>query len=153
MITFEPFKSSDEFTMANFNAKLGGGIEQINQTLNEMKSSQLNLFIGSYIGNGKYHASEYVNTIAFDFTPKLWGVFAIVYGSGNIEICSNIMPFGINGTTTIQYTTTPSTYYADNDFTYSDNMVSWSTSGSYSKGSANKQLNSENLTYYYFALY
>lgn len=69
MISFEPFKATDAFTMQNFNEKLGGAISQVNSEFQSVKDSSVKIETGSYVGTGEYGKNN-PNTLTFGFKPK-----------------------------------------------------------------------------------
>ena len=100
---------------------------------------------GSYVGNGTYGANSPCS-LTFDFVPKLWGIYASSYTSG--QISSNVtddgylhtmvqLPWGIeiNDLHVIKYSGSTVTWYYGK-----------STSG------ASNQGNASGYSYYYWAV-
>ena len=112
MASFEPFVSSDPFSMSTFNSKLGGAFGKVDadektnaDAISEVQNAMAglgNCDIGvfSYVGNGEYGASH-PTTITFPKMPTgffMWGGESYLAVEGNST--NNIVMIYYTGSTT-----------------------------------------------------
>lgn len=150
MASFEPFVSSDPFSMSTFNSKLGGAFEKVDADVKTnadaisglqtelTKYGNCKIVVGTYIGDGRYGSP---NSQSLSFSGKPDAVFILPPdkndGIGPITMLRNAL-----------WTTTK----ADNDYysihlTWGANSVSW-----YGERNPNLMANSSGKTYHYVAL-
>lgn len=113
-----------------------------NQKLEAVLSQMPRIAVGSYTGKGTY-GNDNQNTLTFDFQPKL------------VVISKNELETSGAGTTFIygQTQNAGASYIYQNNtslsihITWGDKTVSW-----YSDSTADRQLNSADATYFYYAI-
>ena len=121
--------------------EFNGDNAKIETALSQLTAGVLQTAVGSYMGNGQY-GSEAPNRLEFAFTPKLV-ILVIsetsVLKSGTVFVRGQTISAGIG------------TSYSGGSCL---NLgVSWSETGlSWYGGDAERQLNKEGSTYFYFAL-
>ena len=109
--------------------------------------SGVQIATGSYIGTGTYGVNN-PTKITFDFTPKIWGIFAVqqkrVDNTYGLETILNMFPWGISNDTAIMWRNNDSS--GECNISYNGNTVSiyGSTAGA--------QCNNLNFIYYYSAI-
>lgn len=102
---------------------------------------------GSYVGTGTYGANN-PTKITFDFTPKIWGIFAVqqkrVNNTYGLETILNMFPWGIANDTATMWQNNDSA--GECNISYNGNTVS------IYGNTAGAQCNSLSYIYYYFAI-
>lgn len=115
------------------------------KTLDEVMGFPCQVYAGSYVGTGTYGQSN-PNSLTFPFTPKLWGIYAVVENTStpSFDPVLNIWDWVSRERVYSSYSGVGSGIIATE---ITGNSVSW-----YSSTNANVQLNDAGDTYYYFAL-
>lgn len=114
---------------------------KIDTALGDLKASVVRTAVGSYVGNGQYGSSA-PNRLEFEFVPKL---VILVANKTSVLKCGTVLITGQTSSSGI------GTSYSSNSslgliLTWEGNGLSWYT------GNAERQLNEEGTTYFYFAL-
>lgn len=102
---------------------------------------------GSYTGTGTYGASN-PNSLTFDFEPRLWGIYAIVYLSTHLVYAAavTLLPWRERGSCSMGYPFSTTKVFA-NTVSYEGNTVRW-----FSTVGHEEQFNHSNMEYYYIAI-
>ena len=127
-MAFTPFVETDQPTMAEFN-------EKFQECIQSALDAGVQIETGSYVGTGTYGASN-PNTLTFEFSPK----FIVIqpkddtYADGSFYLffSRGVLYTGMNGHTTVSW---------------SSNSVSW-----YDSQNFHYQLNRANQTYIFTAI-
>lgn len=114
---------------------------KIDTALGDLKANVVQTAVGSYVGNGQCGSSA-PNRLEFEFVPKL---VILVANKTNVLKCGTVLITGQTSSSGI------GTSYSSNSslgliLTWEGNGLSWYT------GNAERQLNEEGTTYFYFAL-
>ena len=114
---------------------------KVETALTQLTSSVLQTAVGSYVGNGQY-GSTAPNHLEFDFAPK---VIILVIDEKSVLKTGTVLIAGQSSSAGIS-TSYSSGSCLNLSITWEGNKVSWYG------GDAERQLNEEGSTYFYFAL-
>lgn len=148
MASFEPFVSSDAFSMSTFNSKLGGAFGRVDEAI--ASAGNCKIATGSYVGTNTYGENN-PNTLTFDFEPKIVFLTSNYIGTyGQMEYVIFLNPATaatkiMSNYGSAQESQDPWTY--PEFVTWGEKSLSW-----YNPSQAARQMNSQTYTYYYIAL-
>ena len=149
-MAFVPFTKEDQPTMANFNAKF---LEAILEGKEQALSAGIKIATGSYVGTGKYGASN-KNSLTFAFEPKL----LIIFEQNDADNgCGATMIYGATHYSTVPRASSGLMLHHSNVVEWSGNTVSWynrinETNGWDVSNCILYQLNISGSTYRYIAI-
>lgn len=150
MASFEPFVSSDPFSMSTFNSKLGGAFGKVDEAIGA--AGNCKIATGSYVGTGNSSSNDpsVAVTLNIGFVPKIVFVYSTSFAGGaNTNFCTIMME---NLYSIIGYRNSMSFLSDSGNNTNIGKIVSWGSSVSFHAGDLAYFPNSSNTTYNWVAL-
>lgn len=144
MASFEPFVSSDPFSMSTFNSKLGGAFGKVDADVSALQTAaagfgNCKIVYGTYTGNGNY-GRDNPNQLTFDGNP----LFVIIKGS-----VGSSPTYGIQAMRGWDTAYTDATNHSSVcHLTWEEHSLSW-----YNSQSSSDQFNTSDSVYPYIALF
>ncbi len=152
MVSFEPFVSSDSFSMSTFNSKLGGAFGKVDEAI--AAAGNCKIATGSYVGTGNSSGNNdnplFAVTLNIGFVPKIVFIYNSDFSGGaDANFCTVLME---NLYSAVGYQNLMSFSSVPGDNANIGKITSWNTTVSFYGNKLTYVPNSSNVTYKWVAL-